>query len=87
MSFGLVKMTGMEACSMRGKANEPPFPRPQKPPAEELVNYSCHSLDLSSAGCNHPATHTQENGGGWKGDQGIVAMLCSSAMSSHQVGV
>ena len=25
------------------------------------MNYLCHSLDLSCAGCNHPATHTQEN--------------------------
>ena len=50
------------------------------------MNYLCHNLDLSCAECNHPATHTQENGGGWKGGQGITAMR-SSAMSSHQVGV
>ena len=51
------------------------------------MNYLCHSLELSCAGCNHPATHTQENVGGWKGDQGIAAMLRSSAMSSHQGGL
>ena len=25
------------------------------------MNYLCHSLNLSCAGCHHPATHTQEN--------------------------
>ena len=25
------------------------------------MNYLCHSLDLSCAGCHHPATHTQKH--------------------------
>ena len=40
-----------------------PRNRPQKPPAEELVHHRCHSLDLSCAGCHHPATHTQKHSG------------------------
>ena len=45
------------------------------------MNYLCHSLELSCAGCNHPATHTQGNGGGWKGGSGD----CSNAAQQCNV--
>ena len=36
------------------------------------MNYLCHSLDLSCAGCNPPATHTHKRTGtgGWQGRTG-----------------
>ena len=43
------------------------LPQTIKQPAERPVDYLCHCLELSYAGCNHPAAHTQkQNEGGWK---------------------
>ena len=52
------------------------------------MNYLCHSLILSCAGCNHPATHTHKKKTGQMeaGDNchDSAAMLRSNPMSSHQ---
>ena len=68
MSFGLVRTTVMEAYSVPGEANEPlPSPDQKNQPAEELVNYLCHSLILTCGGCNPPPPQKRSRSNGGRG--------------------
>ena len=61
MSFGPENMTVMEECSVLGKANEPPFPRPQKQSTEEPVYYQASANNYRVLGATtppHTRTHT-----------------------------
>ena len=40
------------------------------------MNYLCHSLVLTCAGCNHPATHTHTKRSRSDGGRGLVSRLC-----------
>ena len=59
------------------------------------MHYRCHSLDLSCAGCHHPATHTQEEHSGqgrqdgetgaWPGfgERGAAAVQPAAALKTR----
>ena len=51
------------------------------------MNYLCHSLDLSCAGCNHPATHTHTNEASDHARYKSTALVGERISSGHECQV